>query len=39
MGNFQRDLEEYKKLNAEIIGVSDDDMETLEEFIKENGIE
>ena len=39
MANFQRDLEEYRKLDAEVIGVSDDNMETLEEFIKENGIE
>ena len=39
LANFQRELEAYRELDAEIIGVSDDDMETLKEFISENGIE
>lgn len=38
LANFQRDLEEFEKLDAQVIGVSDDDMETLEKFVKEENI-
>lgn len=38
LGNFQRDLEEFEKLNTQVIGVSSDDMETLQEFAKERSI-
>lgn len=37
--DFQRDLEEFKSLDTEIIGVSSDDLETLEKFIHEEGVE
>ena len=36
---FQRDLEEFKKLDAQVIGVSSDSMETHRDFAEQNGIE
>jgi peroxiredoxin Q/BCP len=36
--NFQRDLEEFKKWDAQIIGVSTDSVETNRKFAAENGI-
>ena len=35
---FQRDLEKFEKLDAQIIGVSADSMETNQKFSEENGI-
>jgi peroxiredoxin Q/BCP len=35
---FQRDLEEFKELDAQIIGVSGDSLETNTRFADENGI-
>ena len=37
--NFQRDLEAFEKLNAQVIGVSNDDLETLQDFVEEHSIE
>ena len=37
--NFQRDLEAFEGMNAQIIGVSSDDMKTLQEFVEEKGIQ
>ena len=36
---FQRDLEEFKELDTQIIGVSNDKMETHRDFTEKNGIE
>ena len=38
LANFQRDLEEFEKLDAQIVGVSNDDMKSLEQFVKEEQI-
>ncbi|MDH3975083.1 MAG: redoxin domain-containing protein [Deltaproteobacteria bacterium] len=38
MKAFQKDLEKFEKLNAQVLGVSDDDLETLEKFRDEHGI-
>lgn len=38
MQAFQRDLEEFERLNAQVLGVSDDSMETHRKFAKENRI-
>ena len=35
---FQRDLEEFKAMDAEIIGVSNDDLKTLKKFAEREGI-
>jgi len=35
---FQKDLERFEKLNAQVLGVSDDDLKTLESFMNEHGI-
>ena len=39
LDNFQRDLEEFETLDAQIIGVSGDDMKTLQEFAEEKSID
>ena len=36
---FQRDLEEFTKLNAQVIGVSRDSMQENRRFVDENGID
>lgn len=36
---FQRDLEEFKGLDAQVIGVSTDKMETLQKFVDEESID
>ena len=36
--NFQRDLEAFEKLDAQIIGVSADSLKTNRQFAAENGI-
>ncbi|MEE4264364.1 MAG: redoxin domain-containing protein [Desulfobacteraceae bacterium] len=36
---FQRDLEEFEKLDAQIIGVSADSLETNHKFAANNGID
>ena len=35
---FQRDLEEFSSMDSEIIGVSNDDMKTLQKFVNEEGV-
>lgn len=36
--SFKRDLEKFENLNAQVVGVSDDDLQTLEKFESEFGI-
>ena len=36
--SFKRDLEKFENLNALVVGVSDDDLQTLEKFESEFGI-
>jgi peroxiredoxin Q/BCP len=37
MQAFQRDLEEFESLDAQVLGVSQDSMKTHEKFARENG--
>lgn len=39
MQAFQRDLEKFRNLNAEVLGVSADSVETHERFSREYGLE
>lgn len=38
MQAFQRDLEEFESLNAQVLGVSQDTLKTHEKFARENGL-
>ena len=38
MQAFQRDLEEFESLNAQVLGVSQDSVKTHERFARENGL-
>ncbi len=38
MQAFQRDLEEFESLNAQVLGVSQDSVKTHEKFARENGL-
>ena len=38
MQAFQRDLEEFESLNAQVLGVSRDSMKTHEKFARENNL-